>query len=90
MKAKSKQIDKQNIGSDMSKDDFECSFQQSYDDRSTRIKSSGKFKNTLPGFKKFVVWVEKKRQADVEVRITLEATGVYYEQLVHYLNDHTD
>jgi len=90
MKAVSDQIVKQNVGSDISKDAFDCSFQQVFIYRKSRIKASGKFKNTINGFKKFVTWVEKHRQPNVPVRITLEATGVYYEQLVHYLHDHTD
>lgn len=34
--------------------------------------------------------VEEKCQAKVTIRVTLEATGVYYEQLVHYLHEQTD
>jgi len=34
-------------------------------------------------------WIEKKRKTEIEVRITIEATGVYYENLVHFLNDNS-
>ena len=86
-----RQVIKQNVGADLSKDDFKVAFYQQFIDEKMnsgrRIKSTKAFKNTLVGFKKFVDWIEKHRDSNVEVRITMEATGVYYEQLVHYLND---
>jgi len=81
---------KQNIGCDLSKDDFKVSFHQLMLDQSRRIKGSRSFNNTLAGFRKFIEWVAKRKADDVVVRITMEATGVYYEQLVHFLNDKTD
>lgn len=81
---------KQNVGNDISKDDFKVCFYQLFTDQNRRIKGSKTFKNTLCGFAAFQKWVEKNRVKNVEVRITLEATGVYYEQLVHYLKDHSD
>lgn len=87
-----RQVIKQNVGADLSKDDFKVAFYQQFIDEKSnldrRIKSTKTFKNTLAGFKKFILWIEKHRDSNVEVRITMEATGVYYEQLVHYLNDH--
>jgi len=84
------QIIKQNAGADLSKDDFKVSFQQLFDSQKTRIKASRKFANTVSGFKEFVKWITKHKAPSVQVRVTLEATGVYYEQLVHFLNDKTD
>jgi transposase len=81
---------KQNVGCDLSKDDFKVSFHQLLSDQHKRIKGSRTFKNNLAGFKAFVQWVEKRRDLSIELRITLEATGVYYEQLVHYLHQQTD
>lgn len=86
---KSKVI-KQNAGNDISKDDFTICFYQGLSDGSNRIKGSRKFKNTLSGFKLFVDWIEKKRDSAVEVRVCIEATGVYYEQLAYYLHEQTD
>lgn len=87
MKAK---VIKQNVGNDISKDDFKVCFYQLLETQNKRIKGTRTFKNTLTGFTKFLKWVEKSRAKDVEVRITLEATGVYYEQLVYFLNDNSD
>ena len=78
---------KQNVGLDISKDDFKASFHQLKDNHQSQIKASRTFKNTLKGFKAFIQWTQKHGAADPEIRITIEATGVYYEQLVHYLHD---
>jgi len=83
---------KQNVGLDVAKKDFKVSLHQLFLDQGRRIKSSKTFNNTLSGFKAFVKWIEQKRDKDlsVPVRITMEATGVYYEQLAHYLNEQTE
>lgn len=78
---------KQNVGVDISKDDFKVSFYHLDQKGQKFIKGSRTFKNTLAGFLAFMKWIEKKRIAELEVRITLEATGVYYENLVHFLDD---
>lgn len=80
---------KQNVGVDISKDDFKvCLY---YLDTNGRqfIKGTRSFKNTLVGFTGFMKWIEKKRMAEISVRITIEATGVYHENLVHFLNDNS-
>lgn len=79
---------KQNVGCDISKDDFKVSFQQLLEGQHIRIKASRTFKNTKAGFLAFLTWIDKKRVQDIPVRVTLEATGVYYEQLVYCLDDH--
>lgn len=81
------QIIKQNVGVDISKDDFKVCFYQLKSDHQHRIKASRTFKNTLSGFKGFVQWMAKHAAADLLIHITVEATGVYYEQLVHFLHD---
>ena len=56
----SKNIVKQNIGIDISKDSFYVSFSQLRIDGSIRIAGSRTFKNTLKGMVKFIDWTEKK------------------------------
>lgn len=82
------QIIKQNVGVDIAKDDFKVCFY--YLDANGRkfIKASRTFKNNLVGFQAFLKWIENKRVADLEVRVTLEATGVYYENLTYFLDAH--
>ena len=87
---KKRQVVKQNVGIDISKDDFKICFYHQYEDFKQSIKGTRTFKNTLTAFCEFLKWVEKRRSTGLEVRITLEATGVYYEQLVHFLKDKTD
>ena len=86
-----KQLIKQNVGADISKDDFKVCFYQllllKQTTQKQRVKSSRSFKNTLAGFKAFLEWINKHRDATKIMHITLEATGVYYEQLVHFLHD---
>lgn len=81
------EVIKQNLGIDISKDDFKACFYQLKANYQNRVKASRTFKNKLTGFKGLVQWIERHCFADVQVRITIEATGVYYEQLVYFLND---
>lgn len=87
-----KVVIKQNVGLDVSQKDFKVSFHQLFLNQQRRIKSSKTFNNTLSGFKAFVKWIEQKRDKDlsIPVRVTMEATGVYYEQLTHYLNEQSE
>jgi len=84
------QVIKQNVGIDISKNDFKVSFRQFLSNQKSRIKGSRTFKNTLTGFKELAKWVDHRSDAEVRVRVTMEATGVYYEQLAHYLNEQTE
>jgi transposase len=81
---------KQNIGVDISKDDYKVYFYQLFEDQSRRIKASRTFKNNLSGSKDFLRWVQKHRSSSCPVYLTIEATGVYYEELVHFLDAQTD
>ena len=84
---KKSKVIKQNVGCDFSKSDFKASFQQLLDGQRRRTKASRTFKNTVEGFGSFLNWAGKHRDRSVPVRVTVEATGVYHEQFVHFLND---
>ena len=75
----------QNVGIDISMADFQVCFMVLLQDQSTKIRGTRKFKNTKEGFEVFLTWVEKKRLRDLPLRMTMEATGVYYESLAYYL-----
>lgn len=77
----------QNIGIDGGLKDFKVCFMILTQDQSLKIKGSRTFSNTLKGFEAFNKWVQNKKLEDVALRFTMEATGVYYEQLAHYLHD---
>ena len=78
---------KQNCGADVSKSDFKICLYELMGDLRKRIKGRKKFKNTLKGFTALTTWLSKKQLEGVELRITMEATGVYYESLAHYLHE---
>lgn len=80
---------KQNVGVDISKDDFKVCFYCLDQTGRKFIKGTRTFKNNLAGFTDFMKWVEKKRKASLSVHITVEATGVYYENLSHFLSDNS-
>jgi transposase len=75
----------QNLGVDVSKDTLDVSFSTMNVQRQVKVKASKKFSNTLTGFKQLQKWIESKRVKDVELRILMEATGIYYEQFAWFL-----
>lgn len=77
---------KQNVGVDISKDDFKVCFFQLDSTGKKFIKGTRTFKNTLAGYVAFMEWIEKKRTGELVVCITVEATGIYHENLVHFMN----
>jgi len=84
---KKSKIIKYNVGIDISKDDFSVCFYALFDCGKRSIKGSRKFKNTLSGFKEFLKWIAKHRKTEAPLFFTMEATGVYHEQLAHFLHD---
>lgn len=51
------------------------------------IKGSTKFPNSVSGFKSLLNWVDKHRKEEgVDLVYVMEATGVYYEELAHFLH----
>lgn len=77
-------IIKQNLGMDVDSKTLKVSFQVLMSDLSIKIKGSRTFKNTLKGFKDLEEWIGKKRSEGLVVDITMEATGVYYENVAYY------
>ena len=81
-----KQIFKQGVGLDISKDTFAACFGQRQVDQAFRIMSSKSFKSTASAFEQFDKWIQKHRQGEVPLHFLMEATGVYYEELAYFLN----
>jgi len=79
-------IQKQSIGIDIAKDKFDVCF--SLVDASGRVvvKSSRQFDNHKSGFVAFDQWIVKWQDPGVELCFTMEATGVYYENLAWHLH----
>ncbi|MEM6723656.1 MAG: IS110 family transposase [Bacteroidota bacterium] len=77
----------QNLGVDVSAKTLQVCLKVRRADGQIKIKGSRKFPNTQKGFTALVSWVTKKRIVDQPMRVTMEATGVYYESLAYYLHD---
>lgn len=79
---------KQNMGVDISKDDFKCSF-SALTERFDIVTIGAKtFLNSSKGYTDLLEWIKARGQAGVSLTFTLEATGVYYEALAYFLIDH--
>jgi transposase len=80
-----KSIIKQNVGIDISKDDFKACYSVMSEVGKTTIRGSRTFNNGLKGFTMFFEWLENKRDSPQEMFVTMEATGVYHEGLAYFL-----
>ena len=74
---------KQNVGIDISKDSFDATFMTLSTGLVLKTKRTRKFVNTQTGVKEFIEWVNSLKDNCLEVHITMEATGVYYETLAY-------
>jgi transposase len=85
MKNKRVKIVKQNVGIDVSKDKIDVTLSELDDFCDDFVVASRKFSNTNEGFKELQEWVNSKKQPNMAVHFTMEATGVYYESLAYFL-----
>lgn len=76
----------QNVGIDGGLKDFKVCLMVLSQNQALKIKGTRTFSNTLKGFEAFEKWYEKKKIDEVPLRFTMEATGVYYEQLAYFLH----
>lgn len=77
----------QNLGIDVAYKDLQVCLKVRQSDGKIKIKGSRKFKNTPSGFGALYKWALKKGNEGENMRVTMEATGVYYESLAYYLNE---
>ena len=77
----------QNAGIDVAGKSLQVCFKVRREDGSIKIAGSRKFANTTKGHQALVSWLNKKRVSEEPVRITMEATGVYYEALAYHLHE---
>jgi transposase len=78
------------LGADMSKDDFSACL-HSYDlcGQSHQVVSRKTFKNNPSGFKACMSWLARHTcNQPAPVRLSMEATGVYYEPFALYVREH--
>lgn len=80
---------KQTVGIDVSYKTFDVRFGTTDIQQNIVLSQAKSFKNSLPGFKLFLRWLKKFTPSDdIPLIFVMEATGVYYEQLAHFLFHH--
>jgi transposase len=80
-------IHKQNVGIDVSGKELAVCLMVETVEFKRKIKGTRKFPNNEEGIKSLHRWVEERRDPSVAIRYTMEATGVYHENLAYYLQD---
>jgi transposase len=76
---------KQSVAFDVAKDQLDTCFSVIDTAQNVKVKATRKFANTLKGFREMAQWVRKHADPAVPVVYTMEATGIYYEQLAWHL-----
>ena len=78
-------IIKQNIGVDIAKDDFKVVFSTMGTNLEKRILGSRTFSNNHKGCRDFLQWANSKKDQQLDLHVTVEATGIYHESLCYFL-----
>lgn len=82
-------MNKYSVGIDISKNDFHACFSGIDNNQYVKVLRSGSFLNNKKGFAEFAKWVDDTvKEKQVPVRITMEATGVYFENCALFLFTH--
>ncbi len=82
----SKQVFKQGVGFDVSKDKVSACFSQRETGKQFRIISTKTFLLTADGFGKIAQWLTAHCQKGCDVHLLMEASGIYYEELAYFLH----
>jgi transposase len=82
-----KDILKQCVGIDCSKDELVCCLSFLEKDMSITLVSAKSFPNSKTGFHRILSWVKKHSLSTFPVKFVVEATGVYHERLAEYFYD---
>lgn len=87
MKKETKVYVKYSVGLDVSQKEFHTCISVIDVEQKVTIKGSRRFDNTPSGFAALSKWVDGHCKEPLPVRYLMEATGVYHENLCHYLYD---
>jgi transposase len=77
---------KQSVGLDVSSREFKTAFDVMDSQQRIKIKATHSFENGPAGFKELDRWVQKHSDSEAPITFTMEATGVYYENLAWHLH----
>lgn len=80
-------VQKQCVGIDCAKDELAVCFGQLTGQWKVQHKSTAVFANGEDGYKSLVRWAKKLSEPGMFLYFVMEATGVYHENLAHYLAD---
>lgn len=73
---------KNSVGIDISKKSMDVCISVIDNQQEVIIKGSRVFDNTKSGIRNLIEWINKRREPNLSLTFTMEATGVYYERLV--------
>ncbi len=82
-----KQILKQSVGMDVSKDSISACFSQQEVGKPFHILSSKTFPSNASGLRQIHEWITRQRREPAALHLMMEATGVYYEELAYFLQE---
>lgn len=78
-----------NVGLDISMDSFWATISILNDNLDIEYLKNKDFSNTNNGFKAMLKWIDEVGLENLELHFTMEATGVYYENLAYFLDKKT-
>lgn len=78
---------KESVGIDIAMNDYKVVFLAMKSDLSIAVKGSKTFSNDEEGHSGLIEWVKRKSSGECPLTYTMEATGVYYEEVAYYLSD---
>jgi len=79
-------VTKQSVGIDIAKKTFTACVCKQFSDQTKDLSEVRKFNNNTTGYNQLLKWVNRCVFKDLEVSFTMEATGIYYEQLAYHLH----
>lgn len=79
-------VTKQSVGIDIAKKTFTACVCKQFSDQTKDLSEVRKFNNNKTGYNQFLKWVSKNTIKNLEVPFSMEATGIYYEQLAYHLH----
>ena len=77
---------KYSVGIDVASSDLQAGFGYLSKELLSKKGRSRKFVNRKSGFKSLDAWIRKQRKQTASVSVIMEATGVYHENVAHYLH----
>jgi transposase len=78
---------RQSVGIDVAKKDLKVCFSQEFVGRQIKVIGTRTFLNTTAGFAALLAWIKQKSDPSLPFSLTLEATGVYYENLAYFFHE---